>query len=119
MYEAGSRHPGSQCEQTITQRGGLRRISPGSDADLAKRKAAESAALKLGWNKLEERVGESCSLISIKIAVSGRRGYCCHPINDHGYTLRQLFGELILGDARHLRQCLDNIGAKRLTKLTR
>ena len=67
MYEAGSRYPGSQCEQTITQRGGLRRISPGSDADLAKRKAAESAALKLGWNKLEERVGESCSLISIKI----------------------------------------------------
>jgi hypothetical protein len=72
------------------RRGGLRRISPGSDADLAKRKAAESAALKLGWNKLEERIGESCSLISIKIAVSGRRGYCCPIILDNSATVGSL-----------------------------
>ena len=61
-----------------------------TDADLAKRKAAESAALKLGWNKLEERIGESCSLISIKIAVSGRRGYCCPIILDNSATVGSL-----------------------------
>jgi hypothetical protein len=45
------------------------------DADLAKRKAVKLAAFKLDWtHQLEEHVGKSCSLIWIKIAVSGRRG---------------------------------------------
>jgi hypothetical protein len=34
----------------------LTRISRGTDADLAKRKAAELPALKLGWNKLVDRI---------------------------------------------------------------
>jgi hypothetical protein len=117
-----------------------------TDIDLAKRKAAKLAALKLVWIRLEEHVWRSCSLLSIKIALrSGtvaqrvRRGLDALPlfhhlgqlghrgepavwgqrVNDHRYTLRQCFGELILGDARHLRQCLDDIGTKRRTKLTR
>jgi hypothetical protein len=44
------------------RRGGLRSILRGTEADLAKRKAAELAALKLGWNKLEEHVGKSMLL---------------------------------------------------------
>jgi hypothetical protein len=66
-----------------------------------------------------------------KIWLAGRSRYDCPIILDNSatvgslplgviqFTLRQLFGELILGDACHLRQCLDDIGAKRLTKLTR
>jgi hypothetical protein len=45
------------------------------DDQVRKREAAELAALKLDWtHKLEEHVGKSCSLISIKIAVSRRHG---------------------------------------------
>jgi len=40
------------------------------------------------------------------------------PVNDPGQNLRQLFGEIILGDTRQLRHCLQDTGAKRRTKLT-
>jgi len=40
-----------------------------TDIDLAKRKAAKLAALKLVWIRLEEHVWRSCSLLSIKIAL--------------------------------------------------
>jgi hypothetical protein len=66
-----------------------------------KRKAAELAALKLGLNdaRLEEHVGKSCSLIWIKIAVSGRSFcyYSCSIILDNSATVGSLpFGVNLL-----------------------
>ena len=46
-------------------------------------KAAELAALKLVRNKLEEHVGSSCSLISIK-------NHCCSIILDNSATVGSL-----------------------------
>src|SRR5262249_48607700 len=77
--------------------------------------------------KLEEHVGRSMLFdLDQKSLLFHHFRYLRHrrepavwsqPVNDPGQNLRQLFGELILGDARHLRQCLDDVRAKRRTKL--
>src|SRR6516164_2198936 len=66
-----------------TRRGGLRRILLAPMPIWQREKAAELAALKLVRNKLEEHVGSSCSLISIK-------NHCCSIILDNSATVGSL-----------------------------